>query len=66
MLIDANLLAAAGDPAVGPALERVARKRLTFIEQVFADLDATDGPDRAILALSAYVGLAEPAVPHPG
>ena len=66
VLIDANLLAAAGDPAVGPALERVARKRLTFIEQVFADLDATDGPDRAILALSAYVGLAQLRRTAPG
>jgi AcrR family transcriptional regulator len=59
VLIDANLLAAADDPVVGAALERVARKRLTFVEQIFAQTGAADAADRALLAFSAYVGLAQ-------
>ena len=59
VLIDANLLAAADDPPVAAALERVARKRLAFVDKVFAELDADGGSDRAMLAFSAYVGLAQ-------
>jgi AcrR family transcriptional regulator len=59
VLIDANLLAGADDPAVGAALERVARKRLAFVDKIFAELGAAGGSDRAILAFSAYVGLAQ-------
>jgi AcrR family transcriptional regulator len=59
VLIDANLLAAADDPVVGAALERVARKRLAFVDKIFAELEAPGGSDRAILAFSAYVGLAQ-------
>jgi len=59
VLIDANLLAAADDPPVGAALERVARKRLAFVDRIFAELGAAGGSDRAILAFSAYVGLAQ-------
>jgi AcrR family transcriptional regulator len=59
VLIDANLLAAADDPVVGAALERVARKRLTFVEQIFVQTGAADAADRALLAFSAYVGLAQ-------
>lgn len=57
-LIDANLLASADDPTVADALERVARKRLAFVDRIFAELDAPGGSDRALLAYSAYVGLA--------
>jgi len=59
VLIDANLLAAADDPPVGAALERVARKRLAFVDKIFAELEAVGGSERAILAFSAYVGLAQ-------
>lgn len=59
VLIDANLLAAADDPPVGAALERVARKRLAFVDKIFAELGAVGGSERAILAFSAYVGLAQ-------
>jgi AcrR family transcriptional regulator len=59
VLIDANLLAAADDPPVGAALERVARKRLAFVDKIFAELGAAGGSERAILAFSAYVGLAQ-------
>lgn len=59
VLIDANLLAAADEPVVGAALERVARKRLAFVDKIFAELQAPGGSDRAVLAFSAYVGLAQ-------
>lgn len=59
VVIDANLLAAANDPMVGSALERVARKRLAFVDEIFAELHAPGGSDRAVLAFSAYVGLAQ-------
>lgn len=59
VIIDANLLAAAAEPSVGAVLARVARKRLAFVEQIFADLDTPGGSDRALLAFTAYVGLAQ-------
>ena len=59
VLIDANLLAAANDAVVGAALERVAYKRLTFVDRIFAELGAPGGSDRAILAFSGYIGLAQ-------
>jgi AcrR family transcriptional regulator len=59
VVIDANLLAAAADPAVGAALERVARKRLAFVDTIFAELGSDGGSDRAVLAFSAYTGLAQ-------
>jgi AcrR family transcriptional regulator len=57
--IDATLLADATDPAVGAALERVAEKRLTFVKALFDHLGADDSADRALLAFSAYLGLAQ-------
>jgi AcrR family transcriptional regulator len=59
VLIDANLLAHADDPIVGPALERVARKRLAFVDHIFGQLGTPGGSDRALLAFSAYLGLAQ-------
>lgn len=59
VLIDANLLAAAAEPAVGTVLARVARKRLAFVDMIFAELDAQGGSDRALLAFTAYLGLAQ-------
>ncbi len=59
VMIDANLLADAGDPAVGAALERAARKRLAFVDRIFAEVGAPGGSDRALLAFSAYIGLAQ-------
>ncbi len=59
VLIDANLLAAADDPLVGPVLERVARKRLAYVDRIFSELGAAGGSDRALLAFSAYTGLAQ-------
>ena len=59
VVIDANLVADASDPAVGAALERAARKRLAFVNRIFAQIGTPGGPDRALLAFSAYVGLAQ-------
>ncbi len=59
VLVDANLLAHADDPVVGDALERVARKRLAFVDQIFAEIGAPGGAERALLAFSAYTGLAQ-------
>jgi AcrR family transcriptional regulator len=59
VLIDANLLAAADDPSVGVVLARVARKRLAFVDKIFVELDSPGGSDRALLAFSAYLGLAQ-------
>jgi len=59
IVIDANLIADAGDPAVGAALERAARKRLAFVDRIFAQIGTPGGSDRALLAFSAYVGLAQ-------
>jgi AcrR family transcriptional regulator len=59
VLIDANLLAEADDPVVGEALERVARKRLAFVDEIFARLERPGGSDRALLAFTAYLGLAQ-------
>lgn len=59
VLIDANLLADADDPLVAEALERVTRKRLAFVDSIFARLGTEDGSDRALLAFTAYLGLAQ-------
>lgn len=66
VLVDANLLADADDPVVGEALKRVARKRLAFVDQIFAQLDTPGGSDRALLAFSAYIGLAQLRRTSPG
>jgi AcrR family transcriptional regulator len=65
-LIDAALLADAADPVVAAVLERVSAKRLAFVDQIFAELDTPGGPDRALLAFSAYLGLAQLARTAPG
>ena len=66
VLVDANLLADADDPMVGEALDRVASKRLAFVDQIFAQLNTPGGSDRALLAFSAYVGLAQLRRTSPG
>ena len=57
--IDAALLTEGRDPQVAPVLGRVARKRLAFLEQIFADLGYSHAKDRALLATTAYIGLAQ-------
>jgi len=66
VLIDANLLAFASDPTVGPMLERVAKKRLSFVDQIFAQAGVTGGSDRALLAFTAYIGLSQLRRTAPG
>jgi AcrR family transcriptional regulator len=59
VVVDANLLAGASEPAIGDVLSRVARKRLAFVDRIFAELNAPGGSDRALLAFTAYLGLAQ-------
>lgn len=66
VLIDANLLADADDEMVGAALARVARKRLAFVDLIFVELGTDGGADRALLAFSAYIGLAQLRRTAPG
>jgi AcrR family transcriptional regulator len=66
VVVDANLLAAAAEPAVGAVLARVARKRLAFVDRIFAELEVPGGSDRALLAFTAYIGLAQLRRAEPG
>ena len=66
VLIDANLLADADAPLVAEALERVTRKRLAFVDWIFARLGTEGGSDRALLAFTAYLGLAQLRRTAPG
>jgi AcrR family transcriptional regulator len=56
--VDVGLLAAANDPVVGPVLERVADKRLDFLEKCFreAGFGAAQSRHRARVAYSAFLG----------
>jgi AcrR family transcriptional regulator len=55
---DVGLLAASGDPVVGPVLRRVADKRLDFLEQIFREIgfSRAESRQRARLAYSAFLG----------
>ncbi len=57
--IDTALLADAEDPAVAEALERVAAKRLNYIEAQYKLMGIKAAPDRALLTYTAFVGLAQ-------
>jgi AcrR family transcriptional regulator len=57
--IDTALLADAEDPAVAEALERVAAKRLSYIEAQYKLMGAQAAQDRAVLTYTAFVGLAQ-------
>ncbi len=57
--IDTALLADAEDPTVADALERVASKRLRFIETQFKKLGVKGASDRALLAYTAFIGLGQ-------
>lgn len=56
--IDLSLLADADDPDVAAALERVAAKRLRYIDELFQAMGSKAGSDRALLAYTAFIGLA--------
>lgn len=56
--IDASLLADADNPDVADALERVATKRLRYIDEIFQEVGSKAGSDRAMLAYTAFIGLA--------
>jgi AcrR family transcriptional regulator len=65
--LEVNLLAAADHPLVGPAVQRVAGRRLAYVVQLFADLGfpPAQARHRGLLAFTAYVGQAELAVGVP-
>ncbi|MFC0003754.1 TetR/AcrR family transcriptional regulator [Micromonospora siamensis] len=56
--VEVNLLAAAGDPLVAPAVHRVVRRRVDYLRTLFEDLgfDADEAARRALLAYSTHVG----------
>ena len=56
--IDTSLLADADNPDVAAALERVAAKRLRYIDELFQAMGSKAGSDRAMLAYTAFIGLA--------
>lgn len=66
VMIDAALLADSRDPLVSPVLERVARKRLAFVERIFVQLGRRPAKDPALLACTAYIGLAQLRRATPG
>ena len=57
--IDNTLLADADDPIVAAALERVTAKRLRYIDELFQAMGSRAGSDRAMLAYTAFIGLAQ-------
>jgi AcrR family transcriptional regulator len=57
--VDSALLADAEDPAVAAALERVATKRLSYIEAQYKRLGVKAASDRAVLTYTAFVGLTQ-------
>lgn len=56
--IDTSLLADADHPDVAAVLERVTAKRLRYIDEIFQAMGAKAGSDRAMLAYTAFIGLA--------
>jgi AcrR family transcriptional regulator len=56
--LEPALVAHAGDPTVAPALQRVTRRRVAFLTEVYAELGLPPAQARyqAISAYSAYVG----------
>ena len=65
--LEVNLLAAAEHPLVGPAVERVVRRRLAYVVEQFAAIgfDAGEAAHRGMLAYTAYVGHLELAARVP-
>ncbi len=57
--IDTALLADADSPIVAAALERVATRRLRYIEAQFKLMGLDASSDRAMLTYTAFVGLAQ-------
>jgi AcrR family transcriptional regulator len=57
--IDVTLLADVHDPQVKAALERVAHRRLAFVEGIFHRLGVDNAKARALMAFSAFVGFTQ-------
>ncbi|MFC5001252.1 TetR/AcrR family transcriptional regulator [Dactylosporangium cerinum] len=65
--LETNVLAVAEHPLVGPVVQRVTRRRLDYVEQLFteAGFEAGEARRRALLAYTAYVGQAQLAARLP-
>ena len=66
--LEVNLLAAADHPLVGPAVRRVAARRLAYVVRLFEDLGFSpeQARHRGLLAYTAYLCQSELAVSVPG
>ncbi len=60
-LVDAAVLANATHPLVGPALDRVTRRRVGYLAEIFGRLGfpQAQARDRGLLAYTAYLGQAQ-------
>ncbi|HET9655548.1 MAG TPA: TetR/AcrR family transcriptional regulator [Kineosporiaceae bacterium] len=56
--VELALLAAAGDPVVGPVLQRVTARRVAYVAGIFAELGLPpeDALARALIGFSTYLG----------
>lgn len=56
--VELALLASVDDPLVGPVLERVTDRRVTYLAKMFADLGfgKTEAKRRALIAYTTYLG----------
>ncbi|MDF0530721.1 helix-turn-helix domain containing protein [Tsukamurella sp. 8F] len=66
--LELALLAAAGDPTVGPAVVRVTERRVEYVAGLYraAGLDDEAARSRAVAAVSVYLGHAQLAAAAPG
>ncbi|GAA1499509.1 TetR/AcrR family transcriptional regulator [Dactylosporangium maewongense] len=65
--LETNVLAVADHPLVAPVVQRVTRRRLEYVEQLFTEAGFAPGEAarRALLAYSAYVGQSQLAARLP-
>jgi AcrR family transcriptional regulator len=65
--LEMNVLAVAEHPLVAPVVRRVTRRRLEYVERLFAEAGFEEGEARrrALLAYTAYVGQAQLAARLP-
>lgn len=66
--VEVTLLATAAHPLVGPVLQRVTERRVTYTAGLFVELGfpAAQAQDRGLLAVTAYLGHAQMAHATPG
>jgi AcrR family transcriptional regulator len=66
--VELALLASADHPLVGPTLRRVTRRRIDYLTSLFTELgfDPVQAGQRALLAITTYLGHAQLARTNPG